>query len=63
MVETVNGGGLIETIEGNTSRGGSRDGDAVWRHIWRPEDGARGLLVGYVDLSLIPLVSRKPGAS
>lgn len=63
LVETVNGGGLIETIEGNTNRGGSREGDSVWRHIWRPEDGARGLLVGYVDLSLVPLVSRKPGAA
>ena len=63
IVETVNGGGLIETIEGNTNRGGSRNGDSVWRHIWRPEDGARGLLVGFIDLSLVPLVSRKPGAS
>lgn len=63
IIESVNGGGLIETIEGNTNRGGSREGDSVARHIWRPEDGARGVLVGYVDLSLIPLVSRKPAAS
>jgi len=63
LIETINGGGLIETIEFNTNRGGSPEGDSVWRHIWRPEDGARGLLVGYVDLSLVPLVSRKPGAA
>lgn len=62
LVETVNGGGLIETIEGNTNRGGSRNGDSVWRHIWRPEDGGRGTLVGYIDLSLVPLVSKKSGA-
>ena len=63
LVETVNGGGLIETIEGNTNAAGSRNGDRVARHIWRPEDGARGLLVGYIDLSLVPLVSRKQSAS
>lgn len=62
LVETVNGGGLIETIEFNTNRGGSREGDTVWRHIWRPEDGSRGLLVGYIDLSLVPLVHRKDAA-
>jgi hypothetical protein len=63
IVESVNGGGLLESVEGNTSRGGSRNGDAVWRHIWRPEDGARGRLVGYLDFSRVPLVSRKPGAT
>jgi hypothetical protein len=63
IVETVNGGGLIETIEGNTNRGGSRNGDSVWRHIWRPEDGQRGDLLGYIHLSLVPLVSRKPAAT
>lgn len=63
IVESVNGGGLIETIEGNTNRAGSRNGDSVARHIWRPQDGARGALKGYLDLSLVPLVSRKPGAS
>lgn len=63
IVESVNGGGLIETVEGNTNRAGSREGDSVARHIWRPEDGARGRLVGYIDLSLVPLVSRKPGAA
>lgn len=62
IVESVNGGGLIETVEGNTNRGGSREGDSVARHIWRPEDGARGRLVGYIDLSLVPLVSKKLGA-
>lgn len=62
IVEAVNGGGLIETIEGNTNRGGSRNGDCVARHIWRPSDGARGELVGYIDLALVPLVSRKSAA-
>jgi len=63
IVETVNGGGLVETIEFNTNRGGSREGDCVWRHIWRPEDGARGLLVGYIDFGLVPLVSKKTGVA
>lgn len=62
IVEAVNGGGLIETIEGNTNRGGSRNGDCVARHIWRPEDGARGTLVGYIDLGLVPLVHKKDAA-
>lgn len=62
IVEAVNGGGLIETVEGNSDRGGSRTGGSVVRHIWRPEDGARGLLVGYIDLALVPLVHKKDGA-
>lgn len=63
IVEEVNGGGLLETIEGNSDRRGSRTGGSVVRHIWRPEDGARGTLVGYIDLALVPLVSRKPAAT
>lgn len=62
IVESVNGGGLIETIEGNTNRAGSREGDSVARHIWRPEDGARGKLLGYIDLGRVPLMDRKLGA-
>lgn len=62
IVESVNGGGLIETVEGNTNKAGSREGDSVARHIWRPEDGARGKLVGYLDFSRVPLVSKKSAA-
>jgi hypothetical protein len=63
IVEAVNGGGLLESIEGNSDRGGSRTGGSVVRHVWRPEDGARGRLVGYIDLALVPLVSKKTGAA
>lgn len=63
IVESVNGGSLIETVEGNTNVAGSRNGDSVARHIWRPEDGARGRLVGYLDFARVPLVSRKSGVT
>lgn len=63
LVEEVHGGGLITTIEGNTNRAGSRQGNAVARHTWRPGDGARGTLVGYIDFSLVPLASRKPSVA
>jgi hypothetical protein len=48
IVETVNGDGTLTTIEGNTNADGSREGDCVARHTWRP--GIRpGLLLGYLD--------------
>ena len=40
----------ITSIEGDTSADGSRTGDAVGEHLWRPSDGARGRLVGYLEL-------------
>lgn len=50
LVEEVVGDGTIITIEGNTNAEGSREGDRVARHRWAPEFGARGRLVGYVNL-------------
>ena len=52
IVETVAPDGLtITTIEGNTNEAGSREGNAVARHErWRPTDGKRGRLVGYLSL-------------
>lgn len=52
FVEKVHGDGLITTVEGNTNEAGGREGNAVARHErWDPQSGARGQLVGYVDLS------------
>lgn len=50
IVEEVVGDGTIITVEGNTNREGSREGDCVARHRWAPELGKRGRLVGYIDL-------------
>lgn len=52
LVETAYPDGTIATVEGNTNREGSRNGDSVWRHTaWDPKGGKRGVLVGYVDLA------------
>jgi hypothetical protein len=52
FVDTVYPNGTISTVEGNTNREGSRNGDSVWRHgPWSPTDGKRGVLMGYVDLA------------
>ena len=52
IVETVAPDGMtITTIEGNTNAAGSREGNCVARHErWRPTDGKRGKLVGYLSL-------------
>jgi hypothetical protein len=42
-------GQTITTIEGDTNAAGSSAGDAMGRHLWRPADGARGRLVGYLE--------------
>lgn len=42
--------GSVTSIEGNSNREGSREGDSVVRHTWHPSDGKRGTLLGYVDL-------------
>lgn len=41
-------GDTVTTIEGNTNDAGSREGNAVARHTWKPKDGHRGALVGYL---------------
>jgi hypothetical protein len=42
------GGDEITTIEGDTNAEGSSTGDAMGRHTWRPKDGKRGKLLGYL---------------
>lgn len=56
IVETVSPDGkTITSIEGNSNQAGSREGDSVVIHKWRPVDGRRGKLVGYISLeSAIP---------
>ncbi len=46
IVESV-GTHVVETIEGNTSAGGSSDGDGVYRRTRRFDE-----IMGYIDLSL-----------
>jgi len=41
-------GQTIVSIEGNTNAAGSREGDSVAQHTWRPRDGKRGTLLGYI---------------
>lgn len=51
IVEAVNpAGDTLTTIEGNSNEAGSREGDAVVRHTWRPRDGKRGRVVGYLQM-------------
>jgi|SRR5262245_42754331 len=55
LVETVHAIGTLDSVEFNTNREGSREGDSVWRHKdWNPLLGKRGVLKGYVDLSKVP---------
>lgn len=42
----------IVSIEGNTNAAGSREGDQVAKHAWKPSEGRRGRLVGYINFSL-----------
>ena len=39
----------IVTLEGNTNGAGSREGNQVAKHTWRPRDERRGKLVGYLS--------------
>lgn len=51
IVEAVSpDGNTLTTIEGNTNGEGSREGNQVARHTWKPRDGKRGKLVGYLSL-------------
>lgn len=51
IIEAVRGE-LVTDISGNTNAEGSRNGDRVARHDWRPAEGKRGKLVGYLDFSI-----------
>jgi hypothetical protein len=44
--------GVITEISGNTNQAGSREGDAVARHIGQPEVVHGGVLLGYLDFNL-----------
>lgn len=49
FVELVEPGGLIATLEPDTSNHAlSATGDCWGRHVWSPADGARGVLLGYL---------------
>jgi len=51
IVEAVNpAGDLLTTLEGNGNEDGSREGTKVVRHQWRPRDGKRGRVVGYLQM-------------
>ena len=51
IVESVSPDGrTITSVEGDTDAAGSSTGDAMGRHTWTPADGARGLLLGYLEL-------------
>lgn len=51
IVATVSPDGQsITSIEGDTNAAGSSTGDAMGEHFWQPSEGARGRLVGYLEL-------------
>lgn len=43
-------GQSITSVEPDTNAAGSTTGDAWGERFWRPSDGARGVLVGYLEL-------------
>ena len=50
IVELVTPDGeTIVSIEGNTNAAGSREGNQVAKHAWKPREGRRGKLVGYLS--------------
>lgn len=50
IVETVAPDGrTVTSLEGNSNEAGSREGTSVVRHTWKPGDGKRGTLLGYVS--------------
>jgi len=56
IVETVSpAGDVITSVEGNSRGPGSATADCVATHKWKPKDGTRGKLLGYLSL--------EPGAS
>lgn len=51
IVESVSPDGrTITSVEGDTDAAGSSTGDAMGRHTWTPAAGARGRLLGYLEL-------------
>jgi hypothetical protein len=42
-------GKTITTVEGDTSPDGQHNGDQMGRHTWKPADGKRGKLLGYLE--------------
>lgn len=54
LVEAVSpDNNTLTTLEGNTNEEGSRDGNAVARHTWKPYSGKRGRLVGFLSFEPI----------
>ena len=50
FVATVSPDGqTITSVEPDTNAAGSTTGDAWGEHFWKPSDGARGRLVGYLN--------------
>jgi len=43
-------GSTLTTWEANSNEVGSREGNAVVTHTWKPGEGKRGRLVGYLNL-------------
>ena len=51
IVELVTPDGeTIVSIEGNTNAAGSREGNQVAKHTWKPSEGKRGTLLGYLSI-------------
>lgn len=60
IIETVSPDGQTVTdISGNSNEIGEREGTSVVRHTWKPRDGKRGRLLGWIDLCAAVL---SPGA-
>jgi hypothetical protein len=51
IVVTVGPALDVTTVEGNTGSDGGRDGDGVFTHTWKPRDGKRGVLLGWLDFA------------
>lgn len=43
-------GQTLTTVEPDTNAAGSTTGDSWGQHLWKPSDGVRGRLVGYLEL-------------
>ncbi len=57
LIEEINGDGSLTTIEGNTSKGGSREGDGVWRRVRQPAE----VSLGYLDFGREPPKDERVG--
>ena len=63
IVETVSPDGqAITSLEGNSGEAGEREGTKVVRHTWRPKDGKRGKLIGYLAFAnVVEMPTVAPG--